>query len=200
MAARRRATERPGAEAEHAGGRIRILGADLPESSGGPLPEVLDGSPDPGRFGGFRPSGGTRAGSGGRGADRGQRFGGERGRLTPPLPRPLTREAPEDAPDAFGGGLDAFHMGLYGRLYGRKLAGFAGGRDVRAHRCPLRVRVSKSVMCKYRTRTPNRPRRRTRNTVEKVPIQIHSTSRFSKFEALIWSNGEDRVCPASPPM
>ena len=144
-----------GAEAEHAGVRIRVLGADLPDSSGGPLPEVLDGSfaflvglraadrepsrsirpeldigpfergrfgapehgvphdggegdvhgsPDPGRFWGFRPSGGTRAGSGGRGADRGQRFGGERGRLTPPLPRPLTREAPEDAPDAFGGG------------------------------------------------------------------------------------------------
>ena len=41
-----------------------------------------------------------------------------------------------------GGGPDAFHMGLQGRLDGRKLAGFAGGRDVRAHRCPLRVRVS----------------------------------------------------------
>ena len=27
-------------------------------------------------------------------SDRGQRFGGERGRLTPPLPRPLTREEP----------------------------------------------------------------------------------------------------------
>ena len=58
-------------------------------------------------------------------SDRGQRFGGERWRLTPPpLPRPLTREAPEDAPDAFGGGRVRLP-----RLDGR-FAGFAGGRDV----------------------------------------------------------------------
>ena len=55
--------------------------------------------PDPGRFGGFRASGGTCAGNVGRGADRGQRFGGERGRLTPPLPGPLTGEAPHDSLD-----------------------------------------------------------------------------------------------------
>ena len=78
-----------GAEAEHAGVWIRVLGADLPESSGGPLPEVLDRSLaflvglraadrepsrsirpefdispfEHGRFGGFRPSGGTARGA-----------------------------------------------------------------------------------------------------------------------------------------